>query len=133
MEKKHIKMYLLPVLVFMLGGLILSAVLCNSYRTNQTQVRTVAELNAVTYAERLQNDMLRGTTITETLEDIIISGNGNIEKFQYIAENLMTDYIQSIQIAPDGVVTDIYPEAGNEAGKIDLINDKKRGKLCRYG
>ena len=133
MEKKHIKMYLLPVLVFMLGGLILSAVLCNSYRTNQTQVRTIAELNAVTYAGHLQNDMLRGITITDTLEDIIISGNGNIEKFQYIAENLMTDYIQSIQIAPDGVVTDIYPEAGNEAGKIDLINDEKRGKLCRYG
>lgn len=38
----------------------------------------------------------------------------------------MTDYIQSIQIAPGGVVTDIYPEAKNEAGKIDLINDEKK-------
>lgn len=28
---------------------------------------------------------------------------------------MMADYIQSIQIAPDGVVTEIYPEAGNEA------------------
>ena len=41
----------------------------------------------------------------------------------------MADYIQSIQIAPDGVVTEIYPEAGNEAGKIDLIHDKERGKI----
>lgn len=45
----------------------------------------------------------------------------------------MTDYIQSIQIAPDGVVSEIYPEAGNEAGKIDLINDESRGEICRYG
>ena len=29
---------------------------------------------------------------------------------------MIADYIQSIQIAPDGVVTEIYPEDGNEAG-----------------
>ena len=44
----------------------------------------------------------------------------------------MADYIQSIQIAPDGVVTEIYPEAGNESGKIDLIHDKERGKISCY-
>ena len=44
----------------------------------------------------------------------------------------MADYIQSIQIAPDGVVTEIYPESGNEAGKIDLIHDKERGKISCY-
>ena len=44
----------------------------------------------------------------------------------------MADYIQSIQIAPDGVVTEIYPEAGNEVGKIDLIHDKERGKISCY-
>ena len=44
----------------------------------------------------------------------------------------MADYIQSIQIAPDGVVTEIYPEAGNEDGKIDLIHDKERGKISCY-
>ena len=46
--------------------------------------------------------------------------------FLKVAENMMADYIQSIQIAPDGVVTEIYPEAGNEDGKIDLIHDKER-------
>ena len=44
----------------------------------------------------------------------------------------MADYIQSIQIAPDGVVAEIYPEAGNETGKIDLIHDKERGKISCY-
>ena len=45
---------------------------------------------------------------------------------------MMTDYIQSIQIAPKGVVTEIYPIKGNEIGKIDLINDKDRGQISRY-
>lgn len=132
-KKKHNKMYILPILVFLLGCLILSAILYHSYRDNQRQVRTITELNATTYADRLQNDMNRGIAITDALEEIIISENGTIDKFQRVAENLTTDYIQSIQIAPGGVVTDIYPEAGNEAGKIDLINDESRGEICRYG
>ena len=44
----------------------------------------------------------------------------------------MDDSIQSIQIAPNGVVTEIYPEDVNESGKIDLINDSDRGEISRY-
>ena len=133
-KKKYTKMYnILPVLVFVIGCLTASVILYHSYMTNQAHERTITELNAATYAGQLQNDINRGITITDTLEEIIISENGKIEKFQTVAENLMTDYIQNIQIAPDGVVTSIYPEAGNEAGKIDLINDESRGRICRYG
>lgn len=90
-------------------------------------------MNAKTYAERLSSDMNRGIAITDMLEEILISENGKIDNFQKVAENQMTDFIQSIQIAPKGVVTDIYPEAGNEARKINLIHDESRGEICRYG
>ena len=80
--------------------------------------------------QHMQN---RGVAITDTLEEIAISENGKIDNFQKVARDLMADFIQSIQIAPDGVVTDIYPEAGNEAGKIDLMHDESRGEICRYG
>lgn len=132
-KKKHNKIFILPILVFVFGCLIMAAILYHSYKSEQAQIRTITELNAVTYTERLQNDMNRGIAITDTLEEILISENGKIEKFQKVADDLMTDYIQSIQIAPNGVVTDIYPEAGNEAGKIDLIHDEKRGRICQYG
>ena len=52
-----------------------------------------------------------------------------IHQFDTIARNLMSDSIESVQLAPDGIVTDIYPTAGNEAGKIDLIHDKDRGRF----
>ena len=45
----------------------------------------------------------------------------------------MNDSIQSIQLAPGGTVTEIYPEKGNEAGEIDLLADKSRGEYARYG
>ena len=45
---------------------------------------------------------------------------------------MMDDSIQSIQIAPNGVVNEIYPEDVNESGKIDLINDSDRGEISHY-
>ena len=129
---KHGKWFL-PALLFFVGCLVLAVLLTHSYKENQKQVQMAAELNATTYAERLQNDMNRGVAITDALKAILTSENGTFNNFQKVAENLMTGYIQSIQIAPGGVVTDIYPETGNEAGKIDLLHDESRGKICRYG
>lgn len=94
--------------------------------------RSRVELNATTCAQRIQLDIMQGINITNTLEQVIISDDGEIQKFSEIAENMMTDYVQSIQIAPNGVVTEIYPSAGNESGKIDLIHDKDRGKISCY-
>ena len=75
-QKIHNKKLILPVLIFLAGCLALAAVLYHSYRTNLKQVRAVTELNATTYAERLQNDMNRGVAITDTLEEIVLSENG---------------------------------------------------------
>lgn len=132
-KKYHCKTYILPILVFLLGCLILSVILHHSCQNHQKHMRTVTELNAEAYSERLQNDINRGITITDSLEEIVISEHGQINKFQKVSEDLMTSYIQSIQIAPGGVVTEIYPETGNETGRIDLINDEYRGEICRYG
>ena len=44
----------------------------------------------------------------------------------------MSYSIQSVQLAPNGVVTEIYPEEGNEAGKIDLLKDSYRGEISNY-
>lgn len=124
---------LLPLLVFLIGSSILFSIIRRSDQSEQEQMRTKAELNAVSYADRMMKDLDRGITITESLKQILISENGTIDRFPKVAADMMSDCLQSIQLAPDGVVTDIYPEAGNEAGKIDLIHDEKRGPVCRYG
>ena len=134
-SKRRIKIWkwILPVMVLLLGYICLTHILYQIYSHNLQQMRTITELNAMTYAERMTSDLNMGISITESLQEILISENGKIDNFPQVAEDLMTDAIQSIQIAPNGVVTDIYPEAGNEAGKIDLINDPDRGEICRYG
>lgn len=126
------KRVVLPLFVFLIGISVLAGVVYNVRSNQQKQNREKARLNATTYAERMETDIMKGIQITDTLEQIIISEDGNIEKFSTVAANMMSEAVQSIQIAPNGVVTDIYPEAGNDAGKIDLIHDEERGKLSCY-
>lgn len=126
------KKLILPGLVFVIGMGILGTTVYSIRNREQEQSRITADLNAMTYAERMQAELAEGVGITGTLEQMLISESGKIEKFSQVAENMMTDAIQSIQIAPNGVVTEIYPEEGNEAGKIDLIHDSNRGQISRY-
>lgn len=128
MKKKTI----VPLIVFLVGICLLSVFTYNTNVQIQKDRRTIAKLNVVTYGQRIENDIENGIEITDTLKQLLINGNGQIIDFSKIAKNLMSYSIQSVQLAPNGVVTEIYPEEGNEAGKIDLLNDSKRGEISNY-
>ena len=128
MKKKTI----VPLIVFLVGICLLSVFTYNTNVQIQKDRRTIAKLNAVTYGQRIENDIENGIEITDTLKQLLINGNGQIINFSKVAENLMSYSIQSVQLAPNGVVTEIYPEEGNEASKIDLLKDSKRGEISNY-
>lgn len=128
MKKKTI----VPLIVFLVGICLLSVFTYNTNVQIQKDRRTIAKLNAVTYGQRIENDIENGIEITDTLKQLLINGNGQIINFSKVAENLLSYSIQSVQLAPNGVVTEIYPEEGNEAGKIDLLKDSKRGEISNY-
>lgn len=133
--KKHSgnRWRILPLVVLICGIIILHAIVAEINRMEYEKTRTKASLNAVTYADRMINNLNLGAGITYSIEQLLISENGVVNKFSTIASSMMADYVQSIQLAPDGVVNEIYPEEGNEAGKINLVNDEKRGAIVRYG
>ena len=128
MKKKD----LVPLIVFLLGiclvGLIVYKI--DSHETEQQHIK--AQLNATTYGERIKNEITNGIAITDTLKQVLISENGKISQFDTIAENIMSDVIESIQLAPDGNVTDIYPSEGTEASMIDLLQNKDCSKISCY-
>lgn len=130
--KKLKKRFIVPAVVFILGMCALIGTIYVVGKTQEQQNRTNAKLNAMTYAERIKGELMEGIGFTDTLKQVVISNDGNINGFYDVAANMMDTSIQSIQIAPDGVVTEIYPEDGNESGKIDLINDSDRGEISRY-
>ena len=126
------KKTLVPLITFLLGICLVSLIVYKTDTHEKEQRHITAQLNVATYGERIKNEITNGIEITDTLKQILISENGEIHQFETIAGNLMSDSIESVQLAPNGVVTDIYPANGNEAGKIDLIHDKDRGKISCY-
>ena len=130
--KKLKKRFIIPAVVFILGMCALIGELYVVGENQEQHNRTKAKVNAMTYAEHINGELMEGIGVTDTLKQVVISGDGNINKFYDVAANMMDDSIQSIQIAPNGVVNEIYPEDVNESGKIDLINDSDRGEISRY-
>lgn len=124
--------FILPFFILILGMSILSGIVYNTGVNHRKQKRLNAQLNAMTYAQHMETDILQGIHVTDTLKQILVSTDGHLENFNSIAKNMMSDSIQSIQIAPNGIVNAVYPIQGNEAGMIDLLHDSKRGKICRY-
>lgn len=124
---------LLPPIVLILGLTVLSSILRYADATSRESVMTKAQLNAVTYANQMKDQLQQGVAITEALEQILISQDGDLQHFETIAKKQMTDYIQSIQLAPEGVVTEVYPEKGNLSAKMDLMSGGPRTQICEYG
>ena len=126
------KKTLVPLLVFLMGICLVSLVVYKTDTHEKEQSRTTAQLNATTYGERIRNEIINGIELTDVLKQLLISGTGEINQFDTIAKNIMSDSVESVQLAPAGIVTDIYPADENEAGKIDLIHDKERGEISIY-
>ena len=126
------KKTLVPLIIFLLGICLVGLIVYRTDTHEKNQRHILAQLNATTYGERIKNEIADGIGITDALEQTLISENGEIHQFDTIAGNLMSDSIESVQLAPNGVVTDIYPDEGNEAGKIDLLQDKDRKEISCY-
>ena len=128
MKKKTI----VPLSVFLIGICLLGLYTYNTNSQIQNNQRTLALMNAKTYGQQIEDDLEAGVQITNSLEQILMNSDGQVYDFSKIAKYMMSSSIQSVQLAPNGVVTEIYPDKGNETGKIDLLNDEKRSEISNY-
>lgn len=101
-------------------------------RSSAQRMYAKTELNAVSYSNRLTEDLNSGVRVSDTLKQILISEGGELNGFETVAENLMTDCIYSIQLAPGGVISQSYPKDKQFAIGMDLLEDETRGKLTSY-
>ncbi len=131
----------LPLLVLIIGAIFVAALVRGERAENEKHTEKLARMNAETCSARMYGELNKGVSLVTALGQIIISERGTVNDFEKIAGNLMSEslseysgdsFIRCLQLAPGGVVNRIYPLEGNEAGMIDLINDKDRGFICRY-
>lgn len=99
MMQKH---RLLPLLIIVLGFIVAASMLLLFKHAAEEEAQARLELNAKIYAGRLAEDIKTGIDVTNTLEQVLINGDGRISDFPRIAKSMQADYIQSIQLAGPG-------------------------------
>ena len=78
--KKLKKRFIVPVVVFILGMCALIGTIYVVGEGQEQQNRIKAKLNTMTYAERINGELMEGIGVTDTLKQVVISGDGNINK-----------------------------------------------------
>ena len=81
------KKTLVPLIIFLLGICLVGLIVYKTDTHEKNQRHILAQLNATTYGERIKNEIADGIGITDTLEQILISENGEIHQFETIAES----------------------------------------------
>ncbi|MEG2838768.1 MAG: diguanylate cyclase [Lachnospiraceae bacterium] len=70
---------------------------------------------------------------TQILEMLVIEENGEVKNFDILCKKLLDNpAIRSLQLAPNGVVTFVYPLKGNEQAFGDLFSDPDRKAEAEY-
>ena len=125
---KKIKIYC--VLVGILSFIILSigGVFVNANTVNEEKMR--ASFTAETTVNQIKSHISRYLGVSEYFRNIIENGHElGSKEFAFSAEMISDDsgIIKAIEMAPNGIVRDIYPLKGNEAAfGIDMLNNPAR-------
>ncbi len=113
------------------GGAILN--LAEQRRVDE-RLHAIREIGTA-QAHLLEDHLHHSLSATFALASILRQ-RGRIENFDALATEVIKNYggISNLQLAPNGVVKQIYPLAGNEAAiGHDLLNDpRRRWQLTRH-
>ena len=125
---KQIRIYCLVVGIISFFIVSVCGQLLNRNTVNEEKMR--AAFTAETTVNRIKSQLNRYLDVSEFFQNIIGSGHQmDSKEFQALSQMISDDsqIIKAIELAPDGVVKDIYPLKGNEAAfGIDMLNSTAR-------
>ena len=125
---KEIRIYCLVVGIISFFIVSVCGQLLNRNTVNEEKMR--AAFTAETTVNRIRSQLNRYLDVSEFFQNIIGSGHQmDSKEFQALSQMISDDsqIIKAIELAPDGVVKDIYPLKGNEAAfGIDMLNSPAR-------
>ncbi len=124
----RLRPFLISALAFFLALVIGGALINLAERRRRDEQRQTVKDIGIAQAHILENHLNQALSATFALASVLRQ-RGGIDNFDALAAEMIKNYrgISSLQLAPKGVVTQIYPLAGNETAiGHDLLNDPQR-------
>ncbi|MEG0491315.1 MAG: sensor domain-containing diguanylate cyclase [Hydrogenoanaerobacterium sp.] len=123
----------LLILVFIILLAICTMLICIKENGDYHRMRERASYVTNSQVSKLQYVMNTLLLKTQSLEMLVVESDGQVEKFDYVAKSLIDNTaIRSLQLAPNGVVSMVYPLEGNEEAFGDLFSDPSRATEAIY-
>ena len=115
---------LVPLLVFFISAIIVSFVISRLWFAGRESQKSHAKNLIQQIAYNFQNTMNEFFDITHFWQSYISKSNGDVIQFDSIAESIYSacSCIESIQLAPMGVITYSYPPV-SDFERTNLFND----------
>lgn len=116
---------------FLLAYMLAAAVGIQVNQSQRASHNLAAKLLAQGYAQRVQERLQTALVSTYVLASVVKQAGGHVPNFDDVAAELITLFpsVSALQLAPDGVIRQIYPLAGNEAAMgHDLLADRARNR-----
>jgi len=96
-----------------LCGILIGAAINHKVQIDKLQVEElILEINI-----QMKDEIARLLSKAQALSALVIQGNGSIDDFDKIASTIIADdpSILNLLLAPDGIVSEVYPLPGNDA------------------
>lgn len=125
-EKKHDGLFNIPILILSLSVSFIFVILLlyNLFQGAGESAYFEGEVKLTS----LEQSLTLCTNATEAMAYIVKSDDGQIQDFENMAASIRKTSapIRSVQLAPAGIVSYVYPEEGEVSGKINLFADPDR-------
>ena len=109
---KTLVIFVFIVMILGFGAFVLreTVVSVNSHKME-------AENLAILFGSEIERDCSRTFQLNGIMEALLFADDGAVADFQKLAKHLLPDYpaASCVQLAPDGIVSDVYPLEGNES------------------
>lgn len=134
MKKRISRRFLVVPMVFVLSVILSAGVVVDTSRRQRSKNIEHGTYIMESEANKIQYSIDSRLLKLEILEMIIVDNDEGVRNFEKIAKRLYEDdpTIRSIQLAPGGNVTEVYPVAGNEDAYGDLFSDPDRRAEAEY-
>ncbi len=112
---KRGKALVISVFIFMILGF--GAFVLRETIVSVNSHKMEAENLAILFGSEIERDCSRTFQLNGIMEALLFADDGAVADFQRLAKNLIPDYpaASCVQLAPNGIVSEVYPLEGNEA------------------
>lgn len=121
----------LLVATFFVAYLLAVIIAAEIHKSHIASQRLATKVLAQGYAQRIQERVQTALVSTYVLASIVKQSGGRVQNFDDTAAELITLFpsVSALQLAPDGVIREIFPREGNEAAiGHDLLADRNRNR-----